>query len=58
MEENWSFNRFVRESRNILLKEAYNGDRKRYAKALRLARHFRIWMLDGIVHPDINEYTR
>ena len=58
MEGNWSFNRFVRESRNILLKEAYNGDRKRYAKALRLARHFRIWMLDGIVHPDINEYTR
>ena len=58
MEENWSFNRLVRESRSILLKEAYNGDRKRYAKALRLARHFRIWMLDGIVHPDINEYTR
>jgi hypothetical protein len=58
MEGNWSFNRFVRESRSILLKEAYNGDRKRYAKALRLARHFRIWMLDGIVHPDIYEYTR
>lgn len=58
MEEDWSFNRFVRESRNLLLKEAYNGDRKRYAKALRLARHFRIWMLDGIVHPDINTYTR
>lgn len=57
MEECWTFNRFVRESRSILLKEAYNGDRKRYAKALRLARHFRIWMLDGIVHPDINEYT-
>ena len=58
MEECWTFNRFVRESRSILLKEAYNGDRKRYAKALRLARHFRIWMLDGIVHPDITEYTR
>jgi hypothetical protein len=58
MEESWSFNRFVRESRDILFKEAYNGDRKRYAKALRLARHFRIWMLDGIVHPDINEYTQ
>lgn len=58
MEECWTFNRFIRESRGILLKEAYNGDRKRYAKALRLARHFRIWMLDGIVHPDINEYTR
>jgi len=58
MEECWTFNRFIRESRSILLKEAYNGDRKRYAKALRLARHFRIWMLDGIVHPDINEYTR
>jgi hypothetical protein len=58
MEESWTLNRFIRESRGILLKEAYNGDRKRYAKALRLARHFRIWMLDGIVHPDINEYTR
>jgi hypothetical protein len=58
MEESWTFNRFIRESRGILLKEAYNGDRKRYAKALRLARHFRIWMLDGIVHPDIYEYTR
>ena len=58
MEGDWSFNRFVRESRSILLKEAYNGDRMRYAKALRLARHFRIWMLDGIVHPDIYEYTR
>jgi hypothetical protein len=58
MEECWTFNRFIRESRGILLKEAYNGDRKRYAKALQLARHFRIWMLDGIVHPDINNYTR
>ena len=58
MEESWTLNRFIRESRGILLKEAYNGDRKRYAKALRLARQFRIWMLDGIVHPDINEYTR
>jgi hypothetical protein len=58
MEECWTLNRFIRESRRILLKEAYNGDRKRYAKALRLARHFRIWMLDGIVHPDIYEYTR
>ena len=58
MEECWSMNRFIRESRDILLKQAYNGDRNRYAKALRLARHFRIWMLDGIVHPDIDKYTR
>jgi hypothetical protein len=58
MEESWSFNRFVRACRDILLKESYNGDRKRYAKALRLARHFRIWMLDGIGHPSIDKYTR
>ena len=58
MEGDWSFNRFVRECRDILLKEAYNGDRKRYAKALRLARHFRIWMLDGVAHIDIYKYIQ
>jgi len=55
--EGWSFNRYIKECRPVLLKEAYNGDRKRYVKALRLARAFRVWMLDGVIHPNIAKYV-
>jgi hypothetical protein len=58
IDEGWTFNRYVRECRPLLLREAYNGDRKRYAKAVRLARSFRVWMLDGVIHERIVKYLR
>ena len=52
-----SFNSYVRSCRDILLYGAYGNNRKKYAKVLRLARKFRIWMLDGIAHESIQQYV-
>jgi hypothetical protein len=52
-----SFHTYVRSCRDLLLNGAYRGDRKKYAMILRLARHFRRWLLDGVIHPDIAEWV-
>jgi hypothetical protein len=51
------FNAYVKACRDTLLNGAYSGDRSKYAKVLRLARKFRVWMLDGIAHADIQEWV-
>jgi len=57
MSEEWTFNHYVKECQTLLLPRAYHGNRKRYAHVLRLARKFRIWLLDGAAHPDIQKYV-
>lgn len=51
-----SFNAYVKSCRDLLLNGAYNGDRNKYAMILRLARNFRVWMLDGIAHESIQKW--
>jgi len=51
------FHTYVRECRTLLLEGAFHGDRAKYAMILRLARKFRIWMLDGIAHESIQQWT-
>lgn len=57
MQDGTSFNAYVKSCRHTLLNGAYGGDRPKYAKVLRLARKFRVWMLDGIAHADIQEWV-
>ena len=57
MQDETSFNAYVKSCRHNLLNGAYGGDRPKYAKVLRLARKFRVWMLDGIAHADIQEWV-
>lgn len=57
MQDDMGFNAYVKSCRHTLLNGAYHGDRSKYAKVLRLARKFRVWMLDGIAHADIQEWV-
>lgn len=52
----WSLNRYVKECRQLLLHGAYEGDRNKYAKILRLTRRFNRWFQDGHIHADIAQY--
>lgn len=56
MDVGFSYNAYVKGCRDVLLNGAYNGDRNKYAMILRLARKFRVWMLDGIAHPSIHQW--
>jgi hypothetical protein len=53
----WSLNRYAKECRSLLLHGAYEGDRNKYAKILRLTRHFNRWFQDGHIHTDIAQYV-
>jgi hypothetical protein len=57
VDEGWSLNRYVRACKPLLFKEVYRGDRKQYAKILRLTRHFNRWFLDGHIHESIAQYV-
>jgi len=57
MQDGTSFNAYVKSCRSLLLDRSYSGDRVKYAKVLRLARKFRVWMLDGIAHEDIQQWV-
>lgn len=57
MSNQTSFNAYVKSCRSLLLDGAYNGDRAKYAMILRLARKFRVWMLDGIAHESIQKWA-
>lgn len=54
----WSFNTYIKALRDLLLHGAYSGCRVKYATALRYARRFRVWMLDGIAHTSITDMVR
>jgi hypothetical protein len=56
IESGATFNQYVKACRNILLDGAYGEDRMKYAKILRLARKFRVWMLDGIADQSIQQW--
>lgn len=58
MKDGWSFNAYIKSLRDLLLHGAYSGCRVKYANALRYARRFRIWMLDGIAHHTIADMVR
>ena len=51
-----SFNQYVKSCRETLLNGAYSGNRDKYAKIVRLARDFRVWMLDGIAKESIQQW--
>jgi len=51
-----SFNSYVKSCRELLLNGAYGGNRDKYAKIVRLARDFRVWMLDGIAKESIQQW--
>jgi hypothetical protein len=55
--EGSSFNRYIQDNRGLLLNGFYRGDRKKYAKVIRLARSFRVWFLDGIANESIQRYV-
>lgn len=57
MQDGLSFNQYVKACRGTLLSGAYANDRTKYANALRLARKFRIWMLDGVVDSSIAQWV-
>jgi hypothetical protein len=57
VDEGWSLNRYVRACKPLLFKEVYRGNRKQYAKILRLTRHFNRWFLDGHIHESIAQYV-
>jgi hypothetical protein len=51
-----TFNQYVKSCRQLLLNGAYGTDRTKYARVLRLARKFRVWMLDGIADQSIHQW--
>jgi hypothetical protein len=57
VDEGWSLNRYVRSCKTLLFEQAYRGNRKQYAKILRLTRHFNRWFLDGHIHESIAQYV-
>jgi hypothetical protein len=57
VDEGWSLSRYVRACKPLLFKEVYRGNRKQYAKILRLTRHFNRWFLDGHIHESIAQYV-
>ena len=57
MSDGLSFNKYVKACRPVLFEGAYEGNRAKYANALRLARKFRVWMLDGIADSSITKWV-
>jgi hypothetical protein len=57
MTDKLTFNQYVRACRPVLFEQAYRGDRIKYANVLRLARKFRIWMLDGVADSSIAQWV-
>ena len=57
IDEGWSLTRYVRACRPLLFEQVYRGNRKQYAKILRLTRHFNRWFLDGHIHESIARYV-
>ena len=51
-----TFNQYVKSCRQLLLNGAYGTDRMKYARVLRLARKFRVWMLDGVADQSIQQW--
>jgi len=51
-----TFNQYVKSCRQLLLNGAYGADRMKYARVLRLARKFRVWMLDGVANQSIQQW--
>ena len=51
-----TFNQYVKSCRQLLLNGAYGTNRMKYARVLRLARKFRVWMLDGIADQSIQQW--
>jgi len=51
-----TFNQYVKSCRQLLLNGAYGTDRMKYARVLRLARKFRVWMLDGVADQSIQRW--
>ena len=56
IDQDMSFNAYVKACRTVLFEGAYNSNRIQYAKVLRLARKFRVWMLDGIADQSIHQW--
>jgi hypothetical protein len=54
--EGKTFNQYVKSCRQLLLNGAYGTDRMKYARVLRLARKFRVWMLDGVADQSIQQW--
>ena len=51
-----TFNQYVKSCRQLLLNGAYGTNRMKYARVLRLARKFRVWMLDGVADQSIQQW--
>ena len=54
--EGATFNRYVKDCRSVLFDNLYSGDRTKYARVLRIARKFRVWMLDGVADQEIHQW--